>query len=142
MPSSKRGLSIAMVKTSILLGVAYLVASCQTAPVEIPATDAHRNLFAGTYRTYLSGGTEVSMVITRDLAFEFDQPIAADKMKKLKGTLRVTGDRTARAERVRLEWIGRSRLNVKTPYGTTMSSGGSAGAAQGQWGQEFMLSRN
>ena len=118
------------------------LAACQaTEPVGIPATDEHRALFPGTYATTIAGDAEVSLTVAPDLQYEFKQPLAKYKIKAIKGTLAVTGDKTARAGRVRLEWVGRNAVAVKSPFGTSMTSGGAAGSPVGQWGAEYMLRR-
>lgn len=117
-------------------------AGCQaSAPSGITPTDEHRSLFAGTYTASVTGGAEVYMHVSDDLAFEFKQPLAEYKVKTIKGTLSVTGDRTAKAGQVKLEWFGNNTVRVKSPFGTSMSTGGGGGAAQSQWGAEYSLRR-
>lgn len=119
-----------------------LASGCQaSAPSGITPTDEHRSLFAGTYTAAVTGGAEVYMHVTDDLAFEFKQPLAEYKVKTIKGTLAVTGDRTAKAGQVKLEWFGTSTVRVKSPFGTSMSAGGGAGTAQNRWGAEYSLRR-
>jgi len=55
--------------------------------------------------------------------------------------LMVTGDRTARAGRIRLDWASRNTVEVKSPYGTDLESGGGTGGVQGTWGREYRLRR-
>lgn len=129
--------------TALASGVLLLAASgCQaSAPSGITPTEEHKSLFAGTYTAALTGGAEVYMHVADDLAFEFKQPLAEYKVKTIKGTLAVTGDRTAKAGQVKLEWFGTSTVRVKSPFGTSMSTGGGAGSAQNQWGAEYTLRR-
>ena len=131
---------LALAVVAMLAGL--VLAACQAAPpAGIPATDAHKALFAGTYGTTVSGGAEVNMYVTPDLEYEIKQPLAEYKVKAMKGTLSVTGDKTASAGRVKLEWISRNAVRMKSPFGTSMTSGGSGGSVQSQWGAEYTLRR-
>ena len=118
-----------------------LIACQAPAPTGIPATDAHKALFAGTYSRNIAGGAEVYMHVTQGLEYDIKQPLAEYKVKAMKGTLSVTGDKTARAGRVKLEWISRNTVRMKSPFGTSMTSGGTGGSVQGQWGAEYTLRR-
>lgn len=124
-------------------GLLLLAASgCQaSAPSGITPTEEHKALFAGTYTASVTGGAEVYMHVADDLAFEFKQPLAEYKVKTVKGTLSVTGDRTAKAGQVKLEWFGTGTVRVKSPFGSSMTAGGGAGTAQSQWGAEYTLRR-
>ena len=134
----RRGMRAAT--AALVAGIALI--ACQAAPpAGIPATDEHRQLFAGTYSTTISGGAEVYMHVRPDLSYEIRQPLAEYKVKALKGTLSVTGDKTASAGRVKLEWRSPRTVHMRSPFGTSMTSGGSGGSVQNQWGADYTLRR-
>ena len=125
----------------LFLGV-LLVGGCESTPVQsLPVTPEHQALFPGYYSQSLPGSVLVDMTISPAMEFEFNQPLAARKTKTVKGTLVITGPRTARAGRIKLEWTGRNTVDARSPYGTSMETGGSGGAAQGIVGAQFMMRR-
>ena len=129
-------------KTAVGFAAALVLAACgMQGPQGIPATDAHRALFPGQYSTTVSGGDVVTLIVSPALEYEYEQPMEAKRMRKMKGELMVTGDRTARAGRVQLDWASRNTVDVKSPYGTDMQSGGAGGDVQGTWGREYRLRR-
>ena len=132
----------ALPKTVLAAGAALVLVACgATGPQGIEPTAAHKQLFPGQYNTTVSGGDVVTLIISPELEYEYEQPLEARKVRKQRGTLMVTGDRTARAGRIRLDWASRNTVEVKSPYGTDLESGGGTGGVQGTWGREYRLRR-
>ena len=132
-----------ILKAFVVSGFAFFLTACagmETDPGP-PPTPEQLQLFPGYYQASLQGGVTVDMSISPQLEFEFNQPLAARTVKTVKGTLVVTGDRTANARRVKLEWESRNSLSVRSPYGSSMETGSSAGATTSSFGANFTLRR-
>ena len=129
--------------TGLLLGCALLIAGCASAPVDPgpEPTPQQRGLFPGYYIQQMPGGARAELTIGSDMAFEWEQPLASRKTKVARGTLKITGTREARAGRIRLEWVSRNGVTARSPYGTSMETGGSGGSSQGIVGADFNLRR-
>ena len=129
--------------TGLLLGCALLIAGCAGAPADpgLEATPQQKGLFPVYYIQQMPGGAVTELTIGSDLEFEWEQPLASRKTKVARGTLKITGTREARAGRIRLEWVSRNGVTARSPYGTSMETGGSGGSSQGIVGADFNLRR-
>ena len=135
---------VATGRSALALTAVLLLAACASTgggSTGLEVTEKHRGLFPGYYYQSMPGRVEVTMQINPDMTYEFKQPLASNTIKTVKGTLKIESDTEARASRIRLEWIGRNVLKVRSPYGTSMETGSSAGSAQGFSGADFRMRR-
>lgn len=131
------------VYAGLLLGCFVFMAGCTTTAPDpgLEATPQQKGLFPGYYIQQMPGGAMTELTIGPNMEFEWEQPLASRKTKVARGTLKITGTREARAGRVRLEWVSRNGVTARSPYGTSMETGGSGGSSQGIVGADFSLRR-
>ena len=122
-------------------GALALLVGCQ-AP-SLPATDEHRALFPGEYSGSLGGDLQATLSITPALSYVYEQDLGeASRLDRIgrAGTLQITGQKSATAGSVVLQWQNKNAVTVRSPHGSRFDPNPLGGGDYMQ-GHEFTMRR-
>ncbi|MCY4657275.1 MAG: hypothetical protein OXC80_10740 [Gammaproteobacteria bacterium] len=113
---------------------------CHSCVSFVPITPEMEKRFVGHYRAVLTGNRQVVLTIHEDLSYDYvEDSYRRGHVAQVfrSGTLRATGEQTARVGLVQLEWIYPGNVKALSPYGGSRRPNSTAGLGTGRGGMIY-----